>query len=363
MVVFADQNIPYLREALDGKVDVRIAGKNEFSKENLIKNNVKALFIRSTVKVFRELVEGTPVEFIATATSGTDHIDTEYLDSISLSYFSAPGSNANSVAEFVIFSILKWNLLTEYDLSQNKIGIIGFGNIGKLVAQYSYLMGFKVLVNDPPLEKEGYVYPDYVTRASLDKIFESCDVITNHVPLTYTGEFPTFHLINEVLLSKIKQDSLFIHTSRGGVVAEEALTSLLEENRIHLSIDVWEHEPIFNSYLAKNALLALPHLSGYSYDGKLKGALTCLNHFKNHFGIDPETSFIEKLIEDNRRVKLNFQAPISIFKLLRSRRFFETDVHSFLEFVDMQDDEKEKAFLELRRNYPKRRETLYCDFL
>lgn len=359
MIAFADINIPFIKEALGNKVDVRIAAKSDFTRENLIKNQVKAIFIRSTVKVFRELLDGTSVEFVGTATSGTDHLDVDYLNKISLPFFSAPGSNANSVAEYVIYSVLKWNLLTNSVLQGKKIGVIGYGNIGKLVAKYASLLGMQVLVNDPPLEKENYDYPNYTQRASLWDIITHCDIVTNHVPLTFSGEFPTHNLLNSELLSKLKKDSLFIHTSRGKVVEEAALKELVENQQIHLAIDVWENEPKFDSTLVRKALLATPHLAGYSYDAKLKGAMMILKKFEEHFGIQPDYKIFEKyLTTDTKNLYLDFSSPIKIFKLLRQRRALETDSHNFLEFVDVGDEEKEKAFVELRKNYPKRRETL-----
>jgi erythronate-4-phosphate dehydrogenase len=361
MVVFADQNIPFIQDALDGKANVRNVQRNDFSRDNLIKNKVEAIFVRSTCQVNSELLEKTKVKFVATSTSGIDHIDTDYLAKKSIRFYSAPGCNANSVAEFVIFSILKWNLLTNKDLSKCKIGIIGFGNIGKLVAEYSKRLGLEVWINDPPLLKANYVFPENTLYRELESILNECDIITNHVPLIMTGDFPTYYLINKKNFTKVKEESLFIHTSRGGVVEEAQLENLLKKKRIHLSIDVWENEPKFNSHIAKNSILCLPHIAGYSYDAKLKGALAVLNGFAEFSGIQPDTGSIEEQLKLNKRPLLDFSYPISIFKILRIRRAFETDVHNFLEFVDNSDDEKEKAFIMIRKNYPKRRESLYIE--
>jgi erythronate-4-phosphate dehydrogenase len=358
MIAFADTNIPFLHEALSGKVDLRVVQKSEINHDNLIKHSVEALFIRSTIKVYRELLEGTKVRFIATATSGIDHLDTNYLNKSSIAYFSAPGSNANSVAEYVIFAILKWHLLTNLDLKEKRIGIIGFGNIGKLVAKYCNNFGIEIFVNDPPLVKENFQFPEYVKIVTLDEIFENCHIITNHVPLTFEGEFPTNYLISADLLNKIEEDSLFIHTSRGSIVEEAALRNLMSEKKMHLAIDVWENEPNFDSFLARNAILATPHLAGYSYDGKLKGTQMVLKHFEDFFGIEADYSRIDQEMSMYNKSNLNFASPLEIFKILRSRRAFETDVHNFLEFVDLNDEEKEKAFFETRNNYPKRRESL-----
>lgn len=358
MIAFADPHIPFLQEALSGKVDVRIINKSEISRENLIKNNVEALFIRSTIKVYRDLLEGTNVKFLATATSGVDHVDLNYILKSKIKFVSAPGSNANSVAEYVIFSILKWHLLTGNELKGKKIGIVGFGNIGKLVAKYSEYLGLQILINDPPLVEQNFKFNNKYFITDLSTILTSCDIVTNHVPLTLAGKYTTNKLFNSKNLQELNEGALFIHTSRGKVVDEKPLKELITSKNIHLAIDVWENEPIFDSFLAKNSLLATPHLAGYSYDGKIKGSMQVLKEFAEFFNIEPDFSRILKELSQVDKSDFSHSNPIEIFKVLRSRRAFETDAHLFLEQVDLPDNDKEKAFIEIRQSYPKRRESL-----
>lgn len=359
MIALADPHIPFIKEALEGKVDVRISRKLEFNREFIIKNKIEALFIRSGVKVNKELLNGTKVKFVATATSGIDHVDTNFLYFADIPFFAAPGSNANSVAEFVIYSILKWIFLADNEIENKRIGIIGYGNIGKLVEKYSNLLGLEVWVNDPPLEKQGFNFPENVQLKSLEEIFSYCDIVTNHVPLTKFVEFPTYGLIDENLLKMLREGVLFVHTSRGKVVDESALKEIMQSRKIHISIDVWENEPRFDSFLAKNALIALPHLSGYSYDGKLKGAISVLKNFENTFHISPDYSKIESLLNQFSQLEIDYTNPVSVFQTLQKNRDFESDYRTFLQYVDFPDSDKEKAFIEIRKNYPKRRESLH----
>jgi erythronate-4-phosphate dehydrogenase len=358
-MILSDKNIPFIFEALNSKCPTIVLPANEINNYILKNNSITHLFIRSTVKVNKDLLLGTDVVFIATSTSGIDHLDINYLQSNNIAYFSAPGSNANSVAEYVVYTILKWQNEIKCNLNKKRIGIIGYGNIGKLVAEYSNALGLEVWINDPPLFDFGAEFPEFVKHKELEEIFENCDIITNHVPLTLTCKYSTYKLLNQDLLMKLKENALLIHTSRGGVLDETSLVDKIKQTRIFVAIDVWENEPDFNPFLVENSLIATPHLAGYSYDGKLKGAMQVLKHFQNFTGIIPDYSIFD---EEMKGIKLKtikeFESNLQIAKTIDNNRKFESDFDNFKLFCNLTIFERKKVFQEIRRNYPKRRECL-----
>lgn len=351
MKIYSNKKIIFLKESLPKFCE--IIDTNHFDKNFLIDNKIEAIFIRSNEKITKELLRNTEVKFIATATSGTDHIEN------GIPHYSAPGSNANSVAEYVMFAISKYHNLRKLLPRKVNIGIIGYGNIGKLVAYYSYALGLNTYVNDPPLKDREFEFPEYCQYANLSEIFEQCDIITNHVPLTFSGKYATYNLINIKLLELMKPNSLLIHTSRGLVVNESHLMEILNKKNIYLAIDVWENEPGLNIQLATKSMLATPHIAGYSYDGKILATIMVLNHFQNHFGYPVN---FEKLINELKNTK---RIPIKevknteeLEKILEDSRFFKKDSNDFLNFIKIENRTIEECFVSFRNNHPNRREIL-----
>lgn len=364
MVVFVEEQIPFLAEALGMLSEVRKFSGRKLTRKDLIANNCEILFVRSTTKVDSNLLEGTKVRFVGTATSGIEHIDVAYLRSEGIALSDAKGSNANSVAEYVIFSILLWLSNSEFNLKGKTIGVIGYGNIGKLVAKYSNLLGLRVLVNDPPLlEKiqngEEPPFPNFITYVELDALIEASDIITNHTPLTYGGKYPTAYLLNRQNLARASRNSLFIHTSRGGVVEEKAMLSIAQSHSITLVVDVWENEPEVNCNLVPLCLIATPHVAGYSFDGKLRGSLAMLKSFESFTGLTPNCSKIEKEIQQYQPLSEDFfEHPEKLFTMLLESRKILEDSASFKKICELPPNERNTYFDSLRKNYPLRREIL-----
>lgn len=364
MNIFVEEQIPYLAESLTGSGNVYTFSGRELIARNLIENQCKALFVRSTTKVDKNLLEGTPVKFVGSATSGIDHIDLEYLKSKGIEFAYAPGSNANSVAEYVMFGILRWASDFDKDFSNLKIGIIGYGNIGSLVAKYSNFFGWKVLVNDPPLlekinEGDAKRLPNFVTHCDLNELLEGSDVVTNHVPLTFEGEHKTYNLFNESNLNKINDCSLFIHTSRGGVVDEASLIRLADTKNVILIIDVWKNEPDINLGLLKKSFIATPHVAGYSFDGKIRGTRAMLESFEKYFSIRPNYRIVNKFLSEYRPIsKEDFRDQKKILQVLTNSRKIYEDFQDFRKILTLPQQERQHFFDELRRNHPVRREVL-----
>ncbi|TAL68612.1 MAG: 4-phosphoerythronate dehydrogenase [Bacteroidetes bacterium] len=357
-IIFIDENIPLLGNALEscGAV-IRFSGRN-LNRNYLIENGCTYLFIRSTTNINSELIEGTQVNFIGTATSGTDHVDTQYLKNKKITFAFAPGSNANSVAEYVVYSILLWSKVLQQEINNKTIGIVGFGNIGKLIAKYSEHLGLNILVNDPPLKDENYSFPDYVKYSELDDICKNADIITNHVPLTKESLYPTYKLFSKNI-KLIKSCSLFIHTSRGGVVEESELLSKIQSDGIITAIDVWENEPYINKNLVNKSLIATPHIAGYSRDGKIRGAKMMADAFKTHSGIEPDYSEINLELSKYKPMSHgNFNDCDMLFSLLQKSRELNKDTAKLKEMLSTENNNDVDIFDRMRKNYPVRREIL-----
>jgi erythronate-4-phosphate dehydrogenase len=208
------------------------------------------------------------VKFVATATIGTDHVDTNYLTQRGIGFASAAGSNANSVAEYVVAAMLELGHRKQFRLRDKTLGIIGVGNIGKILVRYSGALGMRVLQNDPPRQRDENL-PDFV---ALDRILAESDVITIHVPLIRSGPDRTFHLFDEQTLSALKRQPILINSARGAAVDNQALRKAIGAKTVGATVlDVWENEPTISHDLLAAVDIGTPHIAGYSFDGKVNG--------------------------------------------------------------------------------------------
>lgn len=360
-VIFIDPNIPLLDLSLKGCGKVYKFKWQELNNQVLKDSGCSILLIRSQLKMNEELLKGTNVKLIVTATSGTDHVDTKYLKANNIQFESAIGTNANSVAEYVVFAMLYWaKRKGALKLSsRKKIGIVGFGHIGKLVAKYAHYFGMKIFVNDPPLRDSNFQFPPYTEYASLEKICSSCDFITNHVPMLKSGKYKTVNLFNSDLIDLIQPNKLFIHTSRGKVVDEAALMKKTISDTLSVIIDVFADEPHYNSTLAKLAMLSTPHIAGHSWDAKIRGTLKVAEVFQQFTNIKPHYNILQNELESYKPMEIEkFNDEIELYKTIKYSRMLQIDYKTFIKTVDLPENEKTEKFDSLRKNYPKRREVL-----
>jgi erythronate-4-phosphate dehydrogenase len=263
MRIVIDKNIPLAASAFRNLGDLVLLDTREIN--SMAVKDAEILVIRSETKVGRELLEGSRVRFVATATIGTDHIDLPYLESQGVGFASAPGSNANSVKEYVLAALLVLSSRIGFTLRGKTLGVVGVGNIGSKVVKMACALGLNVLQNDPPVARRAG-RPQFL---SLDELM-SADIVTLHVPLTRIGEDATYHLFDGRRIDAMKSGSILINTARGAVVETRDLKDALR--RGHLSaavIDVWEGEPSIDAELLKLVSLGTAHVAGYSMDGKV----------------------------------------------------------------------------------------------
>ena len=283
MKIVADDKIPFLKGALEPFAElVYIPGK-QISREIL--KDSDALLIRTRTICNENLLEGTSIRFIGTATIGFDHIDTHYCSKNKIIWTNAPGCNSSSVQQYIAAALLRSSSEHHFNLKDKTLGIIGVGNVGSKVEKFARSIGMNVLLNDPPRARiEGKK-----NFHSLNTVLSGSDILTVHVPLNIVGEDQTWHLFNEVSFKKIKRGAWFLNSSRGEVTDTCSLKKALNSGMLSGAvIDVWENEPDIDSELLQQAFIATPHIAGYSTDGKANGTSMVVNSLTKYFNLPSE---------------------------------------------------------------------------
>ena len=280
MKIIIDNNIPYINNVLEGysKV-VYLPGKSTTTE---VVKDADALITRTRTICSEDVLEGSQVRFIATATIGFDHIDTDYCQRAGIEWVNAPGCNAESVNQYISSALFSYSICKDFPLKGKTIGIVGVGQVGSRIAKTCEILGMKVLLNDPPRERvEGSAQ-----FVSLHEIQQQADIISFHVPLNRGGVDNTFHMAGKAFLQGLGKKALLINTCRGEVFDTDAVyrarkTSVLSG----LIIDCWENEPAIDLELLDLVDYATPHIAGYSKDGKANGTKASVRAISQFFGL------------------------------------------------------------------------------
>lgn len=283
MRIVADDKIPFLKGALEPYAEVvYIPGKQ--IKMEMLKDS-DALLIRTRTICNENLLEGTSIRFIGTATIGFDHIDTHYCSKNKIIWTNAPGCNSSSVQQYIAAALFRISSEHHFSLKDKTLGIIGVGNVGSKVEKFARSVGMNVLLNDPPRARiEGKK-----NFHSLNTVLSGSDILTVHVPLNIVGEDQTWHLFNEESFKKIKRGAWFLNSSRGEVTDTYSLKNALYSGMLSGAvIDVWENEPNIDPELLQQAFIATPHIAGYSTDGKANGTSMVVNSLTKYFNLPSE---------------------------------------------------------------------------
>lgn len=264
--IVADDKIPFLQGILESFAQVIYLPGGKITRSDLL--DADALLTRTRTRCTAELLDGTAVKFIASATIGYDHIDTRYCDERGIRWTNAPGCNSESVAQYLTSLLLNQACRTNRALDGQTLGVIGVGNVGSKVARNAQALGMRVLLNDPPrARREG---PAAFTEAA--EICRQADFITCHVPLNREGIDNTFHYADGNFFDRLERRPFFINSSRGEVCDNGALKRALREGKLAgAALDVWENEPDIDLELMNLLDFATPHIAGYSADGKANG--------------------------------------------------------------------------------------------
>ena len=268
MKIVIDSAIPFIKGVLEPFAEVVYVAGDSFTPQ--IVADADGLIVRTRTHCNRELLEGSKVEFIATATIGFDHIDMEYCNSHGIKVTTAAGCNARGVLQWVAAVLVALSKREGFEPHERTFGIVGVGNVGKLVKHYAESWGFKVLCCDPPRQER-----EQLDFLQLEQLLPQVDILTLHTPLDST----TRGMIDSKMLSLLHDDAVVINASRGEVVCSSAL---LERN-ITCALDVWENEPNIDVQLLERAFVTTPHIAGYSLQGKANATAMSVGALADHF--------------------------------------------------------------------------------
>ena len=275
MKIVADKHIPFLEGVFEPYAEVVYIDGRAINHEDII--DADALIIRTRTKCNAALLDGTKVSMIATATIGMDHIDLEYCRTHNIEVHNSEGCNAGGVMQYVFSALYGIAARKGIKLDNATLGIIGVGHVGKKVEEMARHLGFNVLLCDPPrAEAEG---PDGF--CSLEYLLANSQIVTMHVPLDET----TRGMADEDFFMLMPPGAIFINAARGEVVDEDALMTAIPKLGA-VVIDTWNNEPDVNEELVEMVDIATPHIAGYSYQGKLNGTASAVQHVARHFGIE-----------------------------------------------------------------------------
>jgi len=354
MKIIADANIPFVCECFSSIGEVTALGGRQITASVVADADV--LLVRSITPVDAALLAGSRVRFVATATIGFDHIDADFLKRNDIGFASAPGSNANSAAEYVVAGLLEVGRRCDLDLEGKSIGIVGVGNVGSRVARKCAALGMEVLLNDPPLERQ----TGEAKYRPLEELLD-CDFITLHTPLTLEGPDKTYHLADQRFFESLKKRGVFVNAARGGVMDSQALKAAMRAGRLRaVVLDVWENEPDIDTELLKMADIGTPHIAGYSLDGKIAGMIMIYKSACKYFGLEPKFDVEDFLPAPSvPQLKPNLdvgnEQSVLLDAVQKVYRIDQDDVR-LRRLLDKPAGKRGEYFDSLRKNYPVRRE-------
>lgn len=356
--IVADENIPRVRQAFASVGAVRTMPGRAMDAAAVREADV--LLVRSVTPVTRALLKDSSVRFVGSATIGTDHIDRSYLREQGIAFAHAPGSNAESVVEYVIAALLRLCIRCRQRLRGKTVGIVGCGSIGGRLARRLPAFGVRILQNDPPRAERAERERRNHAFVPLETVLSEADIVTLHVPLTDRGPHPTYHLFDEEVLEALPAKAWLLNASRGAVVDNAALLRALEQRRLEAAVlDVWEHEPTPLPGLLRRVDLATPHIAGYSYDGKMRGTVMLYEALVEHLGLTPTWDYEAVLAPED---DLSLTAPDPALPetdglnwLVRQMYDIGMDDRRMRQMMNQPEGKRGTFFSGLRKNYPRRR--------
>lgn len=270
------------REAFETLGKVVVVPDRQIGPEHL--KEADALIVRSKTKVTPELLTGSAVRFVGTATAGFEHVDFQALEKQGIGWCAAPGCNADSVADYFTAALLFLYKNHGVQLEGKTIGIIGVGQVGSRIAKRAEALGLHVLLNDPPrAAKEGAQ-----GFQALETLLAESDIVTLHVPLTVEKPWPTWHMADCRFFEQMKFGSVFINAARGKVLDADALLLAKERGIVaHAVLDVWDPEPRIRTDVLNAAIIGTPHIAGHSFEGKLNGTVQVYREACRFFEVAP----------------------------------------------------------------------------
>jgi len=352
MKIVIDNKIPFIQGVLEPIAQVEYLSSAAISSQSI--KDADAMIIRTRSHCGAQLLEGSNVRFIASATIGFDHIDVEYCHSRNIYWTTAPGCNAYSVQQYIASALLELAAENDFSLAHKTIGIVGVGNVGSKVAKLAETLGMQILLNDPPREKEEKT--DRFT--SLEQIKKEADIISFHVPLNKGGDHPTYHMVNEIFLEDLRRTAWIINSSRGAVMDNDALKAALRSGKLAGAVlDVWKDEPHVDIELLEHVKWATPHIAGHSADGKANGTAMSIRALSKFFNLG-----LDDWYPQNIPTPLNSSISIDCTQNT-SQNIIRSAVNATydIRMDDQRFRNSPQTFEQQRNDYPPRREPpAYC---
>jgi erythronate-4-phosphate dehydrogenase len=349
MKIYYEDSMPYAAEFFSELGECEVFSHKTVNAETLADADV--LLVRSTTKVNQQLLaKNKQVQFVATATAGTDHIDKNYLASQNIPFISAGGCNSVAVAEYVLSAMLVMSKRLNWQLVDKTVGIVGAGHVGSALARVLTVLGINHKLCDPPLADAG----DAREFVSMNDIMQ-CDVISLHVPWVKDGPYPTQHLFDKARLAALKNNQILINACRGEVINNQAALALFEQgNSLNLVLDVWENEPNINLDLIPHIALATAHIAGHTIEGKARGTEMLYLALCKHLGIQADKKLSDYLPK----------AQSSQIKITEKQDFWQVFYLLVLDVYNIEKDDQyfranmqsADQFRYIRKHYPIRRE-------
>ncbi|MDC1287973.1 4-phosphoerythronate dehydrogenase [Gammaproteobacteria bacterium] len=353
MRILADQNIPSIADAFGDLGEVILMPGRDIRAQHL--RDCQCLITRTVTRVDEALLGESAVEFVGSATIGTDHLDIDYLRKANIAYSNAAGCNAEGAAEYVVSGLFELSQRRNFNPLQLKAGIVGFGNVGSRLYAKLDALGIDCLVCDPPLQQYGRSEQSFV---ALDTILGECNFISLHVPLLPGGDHPTFHLLEATRLRGLVDHCVLVNAARGEVVDNAALLELLQRRGdLSVHLDTWENEPQVSRQLLQRVDLATPHIAGYSVEGRLRGAQMVLDAACAHFRQDSSWHMSRELPAVRSIDCAQFGSGVEFWRNLFQCHFdIRRDHHDFVAGASLASDAFPAHFDGLRRLFPDRLE-------
>jgi len=296
-VLITHKLLPEAMDFLGSRVDAELCPeKDVLSGADIISRirDKEGLLSLLTDEIGREIIEAAPrLKVIANCAVGYNNIDLGAARSRGILVTNTPGVLTETTAELTWALILavsrkipqahaftrrgefkgwKLNLFLGVDLQGKRLGIIGFGRIGRSVARRAAAFEMDVAYYDPHRlgPEEGGTYR--VTYLPLDELLRTSDVVSIHTSLSEE----TRRLISWEQIGLMKKGAILINVARGPIVDEEALAEALENGRIWgAGLDVYEREPQIGArLLERDNVVLLPHIGSATYETRLKMAMT-----------------------------------------------------------------------------------------
>lgn len=377
MKIVADENLAFTDYFFSEFGEIQhLAGRT------LQQSDVKdadALLVRSVTKVDAKLVAQTALQFVGSATIGTDHLNIQDLKQHHIEWANAAGCNAQAVAEYVITALLTIQpALIETHTDQKDrdfcLGILGYGNVGKRLAKLALYLGWRVLICDPfisendvKIENSDNLPTDQessrIRKVDFNTLLSDSNAISIHVPLTKTGNHATHHLFDHAAFSLLPKQTILINSARGSVIEEAALLEDLKHTQRLVVLDVFEHEPLISQKLLDNLALATPHIAGYSLEGKARGTEMIYQHFCQYFKFDANKHFESQLpicpqiFQQEKPLQHDIQQTFKSILLKYLTTFYDIRRDDQQLRACLKDGMvDQEAFDHLRKHYPLRRE-------